>query len=50
MAKKQSSLEKVLQIIREVDSSNKLRKKPKKRHSRMVETDIDMFAEDEKDQ
>ena len=46
MKKEQSSREEVLQIIREVANSNK---PAKRKNRRMVETDIDMFASDERE-
>lgn len=46
MKKEQSSREEVLQIIREVANSGKPKKK---KNRKMVETDIDIFALDERE-
>jgi len=50
MHKEQSSLENALQIIRDVCERDVSKEKKTKRERKMVETDIDIFSEDEKEQ
>lgn len=46
MEKEKSSLEIAHQIIMEVRADFKPKKKSRKKNSKMVETDIDLFAKD----
>ena len=51
MEKEQSSLETVEQIMKDVRAKCALKPKKTKKNKRMVESDIDLFADDEgKDQ
>ncbi len=50
MKKELTSLEKALQIIREVGADDGSPRKKTKKNRKLVETDIDIFAEDDEEQ